>query len=93
MLDIKVLCFFFKKGELLRCQYSTCTYATAKKSHLKEHMLHHSNSRPFICEDCGRSFITNSHLRRHVKHHLPDKPFKCSQCDYSSPRQDRLKVT
>ncbi|XP_050737947.1 uncharacterized protein LOC127009179 isoform X2 [Eriocheir sinensis] len=79
-------------GELLRCQYSQCTYATAKRSHLKEHMLHHSNSRPFICEECGHSFGTNSHLRRHVKLHLPEKPFKCSQCDYSSPRQDRLKI-
>uniref|UniRef100_A0A0P4W956 BTB domain-containing protein n=1 Tax=Scylla olivacea TaxID=85551 RepID=A0A0P4W956_SCYOL len=79
-------------GELLRCQYSACTYATAKKSHLKEHMLKHSNSRLFTCGDCGHSFITNSHLRRHVKQHLLEKPFKCPQCDYSSPRQDRLKV-
>ncbi|XP_053641460.2 uncharacterized protein [Cherax quadricarinatus] len=82
----------FHSGELLRCQFPKCTYATAKKSHLKEHMQHHSNSRPFACDVCNRTFITNSHLQRHLKLHLPEKPFKCPQCDYCSPRQDRLKI-
>ncbi|XP_063603895.1 uncharacterized protein LOC134779658 [Penaeus indicus] len=79
-------------GELLRCQFQDCSYTTAKKSHLKEHMQGHSKSRPFVCNTCGRNFITNSHLRRHMKLHLPEKPFKCPQCDYCSARQDRVKV-
>ncbi|KAG7158080.1 Kelch-like protein 12-like [Homarus americanus] len=82
----------FHTGELHRCQFPNCNYTTGKKSHLKEHMQHHSNSRPFVCDVCNRTFITNSHLQRHMKLHLPEKLNKCPQCDYCSPRPDRLKT-
>merc|ERR1711997_310000 len=43
----------------------------------------HSDSRPFVCDTCGRAFRDNSTLKAHTRVHSGEKPYKCKLCDKS----------
>ena len=82
-------------------QCDKCDYLTNDKSHLKRHMLRHSDApnggRAFVCELCHKAFYTNKELKKHSLIHSGIKPYKCDLCssafsDYSNHRQHMMRT-
>ena len=73
------------------CEHPDCKYTAAKKAHLQEHALTHSDERPFVCgtEGCPYAGRTLTALRVHQRaaHRAPGA-LDCPHCDYkaSMPR-------
>lgn len=52
----------------------------------------HQNSRerPFICQECGRSFPLKRHLVTHSKFHAGERPYVCDECGESFAQENHL---
>ncbi|CAE6463425.1 unnamed protein product [Rhizoctonia solani] len=63
------------------CTHAGCYKSYRKPSRLQEHERSHTGERPFVCSECGNSYLRDSHLRAHIRSHLPSsaRPFVCSQ--------------
>uniref|UniRef100_A0A673WT49 Gastrula zinc finger protein XlCGF26.1-like n=1 Tax=Salmo trutta TaxID=8032 RepID=A0A673WT49_SALTR len=57
---------------------------------LSKHMRIHTREKPFICGDCGKSFIRKAHLTRHKLTHTGERPFTCGDCGKSFIRKVSL---
>ena len=82
-------------------QCDKCDYQTNNSSHLKRHMLRHSDApnggRDFVCELCHKAFYTNKELKKHSLIHSGIKPYKCDICssafsDFSNHRQHMMRT-
>ncbi|XP_044736228.1 zinc finger protein 239-like [Chrysoperla carnea] len=64
------------------CSFENCKASFPKKSKLVVHERVHTNERPFVCDNCGKAYISNSHLKRHINTtHSEVRPtYKCSIC-------------
>lgn len=62
---------------------SVCKMICTNSYRLKRHMLKHSNTRPFICHECGCEFKTKTHLKQHSNVHTAGDGTKlqCPLCD------------
>ncbi|KAL8705776.1 MAG: hypothetical protein Q9201_001122 [Fulgogasparrea decipioides] len=51
------------------CTYSDCAKAFNRPAKLAEHLLSHTNLRPFVCphQPCTKDFLRQSHLKHHIK--------------------------
>jgi hypothetical protein len=49
------------------CNVGTCTYSTADKSILLQHMRGHTGQKPYECRLCNFGFTTKANCERHVK--------------------------
>ena len=40
-----------------------------------------TSQRPFVCEECGKSYLRETHLQAHSRSHLPEskKPYICNE--------------
>ena len=41
-------------------------------------MVLHMDTKPFVCEICGRSYSSKQHLQNHARLHTGEKPYKCT---------------
>ncbi|KAI5748045.1 hypothetical protein M8J77_021303 [Diaphorina citri] len=64
-----------------RFQCPVCKLILRSKYSLKNHVRIHTKEKLFICEECGKQFVTSSALRRHKKAvHLKIKDHSCDVC-------------
>lgn len=51
------------------CTYPNCGKAFNRPAKLSQHLLSHTNSRPFVCprKPCTKDFLRQSHLKHHIK--------------------------
>ncbi|XP_021929232.1 zinc finger protein 91-like isoform X2 [Zootermopsis nevadensis] len=66
--------------KLTRYICQICGKHLSNRFTLKNHMMTHTEEKPFSCETCGKSFSLTSNLKVHQRIHSSDKPFTCDVC-------------
>jgi len=59
---------------------SVCKKGFRTTSHMREHMLTHTDERKYTCQDCGHRFRTLKDLRTHMVIHTKEKNYVCNIC-------------
>lgn len=61
------------------CPYCKKEFRTAKTVSIHVRFIH-SNERPYICEECGKSFATSGCLTQHNVTHVKERSWQCPHC-------------
>ena len=69
-----------KRNGDFKCTIDDCGKKYSTKTHLKRHIMTHTNERPHQCEDCGMAFTQAGSLKEHIRTHTGEKPYQCSEC-------------
>lgn len=72
---------FVGSRPLHRCP--TCSRCFQVKHHLQSHMNSHTNSRPYVCPVCRKSYAHSGSLSTHMKlHHSEARPRRSLSCEF-----------
>eukprot|EP00056_Hartaetosiga_gracilis_P000161 m.36437 g.36437 ORF g.36437 m.36437 type:complete len:515 (-) comp10091_c0_seq1:1366-2910(-) len=81
--------------ECIMCNTSFC-----HRTHLKRHMIVHTQPPPFSCKFveqnglvCGRGFYRKDHFRYHMNQHTNSRPFKCTHAGCHSAFRQKGALT
>ena len=69
-----------KRNTLVQYKCPKCPKMFVRKAVLSEHLLIHSDVRPFQCAHCDWSFKSQGSLYWHTRLHTGEKSFKCAVC-------------
>ncbi|XP_044121651.1 zinc finger protein 510 isoform X1 [Neovison vison] len=50
----------------------------------------HSETKPYKCNECGKSFFQKGHLIQHQRTHTGEKPFECNECGKTFSQKSHL---
>ncbi|XP_035700875.1 zinc finger protein OZF-like [Folsomia candida] len=57
----------------------------------QEHLVSHTEEKPFPCDQCGQRFARNYGLKVHKRLHSADpRPFQCPECDRAFTQEGNL---
>ncbi|XP_061095480.1 zinc finger protein 438 isoform X2 [Conger conger] len=72
---------FVGSRQLHRCP--TCSRCFQFKHHLQSHMNSHTNSRPYVCPMCRKTYAHSGSLSTHMKlHHAEGRPRRTLRCEF-----------
>ncbi|XP_015262608.1 PREDICTED: zinc finger protein 408 [Gekko japonicus] len=69
-----------KQGETEPLQRSGLSIFLEMLCHLKKHRFVHTDHKPFLCPECGKSYSSEESFKAHTLGHRGVRPFPCSQC-------------
>ena len=63
-----------------QCTHSGCDFTAQNNRHLKQHLIKHSNEKPFVCsvDGCGKRFKHQFNYKDHLEVHKNNKYFECT---------------
>ncbi|XP_069999038.1 zinc finger and BTB domain-containing protein 7B isoform X11 [Penaeus vannamei] len=79
----------FYTDKMRHCPY--CSYVTTYIYNMKNHILTHTNEKPYACPHCPYRCIQRGSLKIHLATHTGEKPFACPYCQYQSAHNGHLK--
>ncbi|XP_058813308.1 protein suppressor of hairy wing [Topomyia yanbarensis] len=72
-----------------------CNAMCASRKVLEDHLMTHSEGKPFSCLKCGKDFTRKYHLDRHLNHsscgEIPKQTLPCEVCGREFTRLDNLR--
>jgi predicted RNA-binding Zn-ribbon protein involved in translation (DUF1610 family) len=70
-----------------------CPKVLKSKHGLAYHMNIHNCTQAFLCNDCGKSFVTKQKMQNHVRaKHTMERPYVCDTCGAGFVRSDKLLI-
>lgn len=65
----------------IRHQCPSCTYSSVNLQCFRNHIrVQHSNDKPHVCNECGRSFKLKNTLLNHMVQHTGERKYSCEFC-------------
>ena len=71
---------------------SVCKKRFRNARTLRNHMLTHSDERPYTCQDCGSRFRTVTYLKTHMVIHTNERKYVCTVCGKTFLQSSHLKI-
>ena len=72
-----------------RCEI--CQKTFSRNTHLKRHIMTHTQEKPHKCGVCGKAFARLDHLNNHKIYHSAIRPFDCDICKKQFKRTEDLR--
>lgn len=61
-------------------QCKVCEKRFTRQTHVKRHMMTHSNIKPYKCGHCDKCFSRSDHLQKHNVLHMATRAYTCELC-------------